>query len=74
MDLAIDNEALDRLMAELPDEQIFPISGATKQGVDSLFETLWQIIQEDKTNEAEAVTSHANPTNPAPGGLNLPSE
>ena len=48
MDLAIDNEALDRLMTELPDQQIFPISGATKQGVDSLFETLWQIIQEDR--------------------------
>ena len=54
MDLAIDNEALDRLMAELPDEEIFPISGATHQGVDSLLETLWAILQEEKRQETEA--------------------
>jgi len=48
MDLAIDNEALDRLMAELPDKEIFPISGATHQGVESLLETLWGILHEGK--------------------------
>ena len=49
MDLAIDNEALDRLMAEQPDEEIFPISGASHQGLDSLLETLWTIIQEQRS-------------------------
>jgi GTP-binding protein len=48
MDLAIDDEAIDHLMAELPDKEIFPISGATHQGVDSLLETLWKIVQEEK--------------------------
>src|SRR5207237_5694953 len=34
LDLAIDNEALDALMQELPDKEIFAISGATRQGVE----------------------------------------
>jgi GTP-binding protein len=50
MDLAIDNEALEHLMDELPDKEIFPISGASHQGLDSLLETLWKILQEDKAN------------------------
>jgi GTP-binding protein len=46
MDLAIDDEALEKLMAELPDKEIFPISGASHQGLDNLLETLWKIIHE----------------------------
>jgi GTPase len=53
MDLAPDNDALDRLMAELPDEEIFPISGAAHQGIDSLMETLWTILQEEKSTTRE---------------------
>lgn len=48
MDLAPDDDALDRLMSELPDEEIFPISGAAHQGIDSLLETLWTALQEEK--------------------------
>lgn len=48
MDLATDDEALDRLMEGLPEKEIFPISGATHQGVDSLLETLWKIVQEER--------------------------
>jgi len=48
MDLAIDDSALEKLMAELPDKEIFPISGATHQGVDNLLETLWTILQEQR--------------------------
>ena len=53
MDLAIDNEALDRLMNELPDKEIFPISGATRQGLDSLLETLWQTLKEERAKAGE---------------------
>jgi predicted GTPase len=54
MDLAIDNEALEKLMDELVDKEIFPISGATHQGLDSLLETLWKILQDEKANAAGA--------------------
>ena len=63
MDLAIDNDALDRLMAELPDKEIFPISGASHQGVDSLLETLWQLVREDKAAEPPEISD-----TPASGG------
>jgi GTP-binding protein len=52
MDLAIDDEALNRLMEGLPDKEIFPISGATHQGVESLLETLWKIVQDERSAAA----------------------
>jgi GTP-binding protein len=48
MDLAVDDEALERLMNGLPDKEIFPISGASHQGIDSLMETLWTILQGER--------------------------
>jgi GTP-binding protein len=52
MDLAIDDEALDKLMTGLPDKEIFPISGASHQGLESLLETIWQIVREEKPEES----------------------
>ena len=52
MDLAIDDEPLNRLMAELPEKEIFPISGASHQGLDSLLETLWKVVQQDKASDS----------------------
>ena len=46
MDLAIDDEAIDKLMTALPDKEIFPISGASHQGLESLLETIWKIVRE----------------------------
>ena len=46
LDLAIDDEALDKLMEALPDKEIFAISGATRQGVENLLETLWKNLHE----------------------------
>jgi len=48
MDLATDDAALEHLMSELSDKEIFPISGATHQGLDSLMETLWTILAQEK--------------------------
>jgi GTP-binding protein len=48
MDLATDNDALDRLRAELPGKEIFPISGVSRQGVEDLLFVLWKILQEIK--------------------------
>ncbi|HEY7118171.1 MAG TPA: GTPase ObgE [Tepidisphaeraceae bacterium] len=46
IDLATDDDtALDRLVDALPDHEIFPISGATRQGIDSLLETTWKELQ-----------------------------
>lgn len=51
MDLSTDDDALNRLMEALPEEEIFPISGATHQGVDSLLETLWKIVEEERAKK-----------------------
>ena len=51
MDLAIDNEALDRLKAELPDRKIYAISGASHLGVSDLMETLWHIMREEEARQ-----------------------
>src|SRR5688572_10233390 len=56
LDLAMDNEALDALMEALPDKEIFAISGATRQGIDSLLETIWRALHEtpDAADEPHA--------------------
>jgi len=46
MDLAVDNDALDKLMGELPEKEILAISGASHQGVEQLLETLWSMLHE----------------------------
>jgi GTP-binding protein len=61
-DLATDSEALDKLLQELPEKEIFAISGATRSGVDSLLETLWKRLQQIKQDEAARVPSA--PTEP----------
>ena len=54
VDLSIDDEALEKLRRDLPDVDLFPISGVSRQGVESLLEKLWIYLAELKTNE-EAV-------------------
>jgi GTPase len=44
MDLAIDDEALDKLMQDLPDKEIFPLSGVSRQGIEPLLETIWTTL------------------------------
>jgi GTP-binding protein len=51
IDLATDDEALKKLRAELPDKEIFPISGVSRQGVEPLLEHIWRILQEMKQEE-----------------------
>jgi GTP-binding protein len=46
MDLAIDDEAITKLQNDLSDVEILAISGATRQGVDNLMETLWKMLHE----------------------------
>lgn len=41
MDLAVDDEALQKLLQEIPDREILPISGVSRQGLEQLLETLW---------------------------------
>jgi GTP-binding protein len=57
MDLAVDDEALDKLRRELPDKEIFPISGVSRRGLDPLLDKLWRILQEYKANEPQSVGS-----------------
>ena len=54
MDLAVDDEALEKLRAELPGKEIFPISGVSRQGVDPLLERLWQILREHEADQPHA--------------------
>jgi GTP-binding protein len=58
MDLAIDDEALDKLRRELTDKELFPISGVSRQGLEPLLERLWQILQQYKVE-------HPAPPTPA---------
>jgi GTP-binding protein len=41
MDLAVDDEALDKLRKDLGDKEIFPISGVSRQGLEKLLEVVW---------------------------------
>jgi GTP-binding protein len=56
MDLAVDDEALDKLRRELPDKELFPISGVSRLGLEPLLEKLWHVLQEQKANEPQAAT------------------
>jgi GTP-binding protein len=49
MDLAIDNDALDRVRAELQGKKIFAISGVSRQGVEEMIDSLWHIVREEAT-------------------------
>jgi GTP-binding protein len=53
MDLAIDDKALKKLKRSLKGKEIFAISGASHSGVQPLLERLWQVLQENKTEEAD---------------------
>src|SRR5687768_8249076 len=52
MDLATDDEALNKLLEALPEKEIYPISGATRQGVENLLEDVWRKLQELRESEA----------------------
>ena len=52
IDLAIDDEALNKLQNDLPDMEIMAISGATRQGIDNLLETLWRMLHEPEPEPA----------------------
>jgi GTP-binding protein len=52
VDLATDNDALDRLRRELPDRHIYAISGASHQGVGELMESLWHIMRQEEAGQA----------------------
>lgn len=51
IDLSIDDEALEQLRLDLPGVELFPISGASRAGVEKLLETLWGILKEMKSVE-----------------------
>jgi len=57
MDLAIDDEAIDKLRRDLPGVELFPISGVSRQGVENLLEALWRMLEE---NKAEVATNSAD--------------
>jgi GTP-binding protein len=60
LDLAVDNEALDKLRRELPDKEIFPISGVSRQGLEPLLDKLWRILEEEKAG-AVVEAPHVSP-------------
>jgi len=51
LDLATDDAALEKLMGDLPEKEIFPISAATRQNVEPLLESVWQILRRAKEGE-----------------------
>jgi GTP-binding protein len=49
-----DDTALQTLQRELKGKQIFPLSAATRKGLDPLLESLWKRLQQIKETEAAA--------------------
>ena len=41
----------ERLLLVLPDKEIFPISGVSRQGVDPLLDKLWRILEAEKSGD-----------------------
>ncbi len=65
LDLAINDDALTRLQAELPGKQIIPISGVSRQGVEGLLEQVWRLLTEMKLQAlADAPKPPAEPVIP----------
>jgi GTPase len=56
MDLAVDDEAIDKLMTELPDKTIYAISGASHKGLEPLLEAAWKVLQEEKESQKPTST------------------
>jgi hypothetical protein len=48
MDIAIDDEQIEKLRAALPDKEIIPISGVSHQGVRDLLERVWLVLHPPK--------------------------
>jgi GTP-binding protein len=46
LDLAIDDDALDKLRAELPGKEVLAISGVSRTGVDELLEKIWIVVKQ----------------------------
>jgi len=58
MDLAVGEEgreALEKLKRELAGKEVHAISGASRQGVESLLERLWQVLQEVRAEEPKGM-------------------
>jgi GTP-binding protein len=51
MDLAPDDDGVEKLRQELPGKQIFAISGVSRQGVEKLLDVLWRILQGMKADK-----------------------
>src|SRR4051794_10577022 len=66
MDLAIDDEALGKLREELKGKEVFPISGVSRQGVESLLEEVWTILKEQKESQPFEATEPTEPGRAAP--------
>lgn len=61
IDLATSDEALDHLRTELPDKEVFAISGATHQNLDKLMERLWHVLEEIKAEQPPAPMAFLHP-------------
>jgi len=54
LDLATDNEAIDKLREELSDKKVYGISGASHLGCETLLEAVWKILQQEKEDQRPA--------------------
>lgn len=50
IDLSMDDETLEKLRKDLPQCEVFAISGASHKGCEQLMEVLWQILREIKAD------------------------
>jgi GTP-binding protein len=48
IDLSVDDQALNKLRRDLPEADVFAISGASHRGTEQLLERLWRMLQDLK--------------------------
>jgi GTP-binding protein len=66
LDLAIDEEALEKLRAELPDKEVLAISGVSRTGVDDLLEKIWLVVKQMRAENPPDMTMLVDVTDQIP--------
>ncbi|MDB5298020.1 MAG: obg [Phycisphaerales bacterium] len=50
LDLATDDEAIDKIKADLKGKRVYAISGAAHQGITEMLESIWKMLQAEKAD------------------------
>jgi GTP-binding protein len=66
VDLSIDEEAIQKLRAELPNKEVHAISGVSRTGVDDLLEQIWLVVKQMRAENPPDMTMLVDVTDQLP--------